>query len=417
MVAGPGDGLTVSRSTELSRDGRSIKPDAASAARRSPARLAKIIWLVGLCAAGMYVCVSRWGPWDRVGAFGLGFAIAIFVAVVRRGRMRNVAVFAASIALSLTVAEGYGALVSVSASAIDINTPGYSGPNTVLGWGPQRPGVFHHQRIDGRTGRILRETDYTIDATLHRRVISATTGPTVAFFGDSMTFGSGVSDADTLPQAFADATGRELRVLNLAFPGYGPQQFLRALETDLYRDLLVEPRLFVILTAPWHAERASCAESYMLRAPRYELIDGQPNFSGVCARNWRDVLSYPVKRTAIYNVFLRPLLGGARPADIDLYITMLVRAGQLARAKYGVPTLVLYMPDDWYLRPIGVTDQQIMQRLREAGLLVVDAGLDPKNFPGQALAIPNDGHPTGVANRARAILVRDALAALVRQTQ
>jgi hypothetical protein len=75
-----------------------------------------------------------------------------------------------------------------------------------------------------------------------------------------MTFGQGVPDAETLPQAFADATGYRLNVLNLAFlcgrhrislnvlnlafPGYGPQQFLRALETDMFRDLLTEPHLF-----------------------------------------------------------------------------------------------------------------------------------------------------------------------------
>jgi hypothetical protein len=69
-------------------------------------------------------------------------------------------------------------------------------------------------------------------------VISAPTGLTAAFFGDSMTFGQGVPDAYTLPQAFADATGHRWRVLNLAFPGYGPQQFLRSLETDIFRDLL-----------------------------------------------------------------------------------------------------------------------------------------------------------------------------------
>jgi hypothetical protein len=53
-----------------------------------------------------------------------------------------------------------------------------------------------------------------------------------------------------------------------------------------------------------------------------------------------------------------------------------------------------------------------MERLREGGLVVIDAGLDPNDFPGQNLKIPGDGHPTGVANRARAVLVRDAFAAL-----
>jgi hypothetical protein len=34
-----------------------------------------------------------------------------------------------------------------------------------------------------------------------------------------------------------------------------------ALETDMFRDLLTEPRLFVFLTAPWHAERSACMPS------------------------------------------------------------------------------------------------------------------------------------------------------------
>jgi hypothetical protein len=55
-----------------------------------------------------------------------------------------------------------------------------------------------------------------------------------------------------------------------------------------------------------------------------------------------------------------------------------------------------------------------MGRLRDGGLIVIDARLDPKDFGGQGLQIPGDGHPTGVANRARALLVRDALAGLTR---
>ncbi|HJY48094.1 MAG TPA: hypothetical protein VJ349_05550, partial [Stellaceae bacterium] len=55
---------------------------------------------------------------------------------------------------------------------------------------------------------------------------------------------------------------------------------------------------------------------------------------------------------------------------------------------------------------------KIMQRLHDGGLLVINAGLDPNDFPGQNLKIPGDGHSTGVANRAWAVLVRDVLAAL-----
>jgi len=50
-----------------------------------------------------------------------------------------------------------------------------------------------------------------------------------------------------------------------------------------------------------------------------------------------------------------------------------------------------------------------MERLREGGLQVIDVGLDQRDFPGEPLEIPSDGHPTGVANLARAKLLYSAL--------
>jgi hypothetical protein len=344
----------------------------------------------------------------------LGFAAAVFAAAVVR-RLRHAFIVVAFVVLCLAVAEAY-ALV-VSAPAIEIRTPGYSLPDPVLRWRPGHPGVFHHRSLDRKTGRVIYDVDYTIDEYRNRQVISAPTGTSVAFFGDSMTFGQGVPDAETLPQAFSDATGDQRRVLNFAFPGYGPQQLLRALETDMFRDLLTETRLFVFLTAPWQAERSACTSNFVLRAPRYVMVEGRPVYKDKCIDHWPVWLRYWLTRTAIYSVFFEPVFGGAGPADMDLYVAILIRAGQIARERYGVPTLILYQPYDAYVRRAGLTDQQIMQRLHDGGLIVIDAGLDPNDFPGQNLRIPGDGHPTGVANRAWAVLVRDSLAGLAAQAR
>jgi len=360
-----------------------------------------------LGTAALYLIVARSTRWDRFFELSLGFAIAVYVVAVTNGRLRSTALTIASLLFCLAAAEFY-ALLQL-APAIEITTPGDSGTRPNLGWGPQHAGVFHQKKLDGRTGSVIYDAAYTIDENLNRQVISAAAGPTIAFFGDSMTFGQGVADADTLPQAFADATGRQYRVLNFGIPGYGPQQFLRALDSDMYRDLLSGSRLFVMLTAPWHAERTNCAESFMLRAPRYVLAHGVLTYQGQCEDHW---VHHLWTRTAIDGVFLKPAFGGANAADMDLYAAILIRAGQLAREKFGVPTLILYLPNDGYVRRASTTDQQVMQRLRDAGLLVVDAGLDAKDFPGQPLGIPGDGHPTGVANRARALIVRDVLAGL-----
>src|SRR6516162_3540800 len=360
--------------------------------------IAMIIALFTLIGAGVYLRRSPWSPWNRFHELSLGVAVAVYVAAVVGGRLRDAFTVVASVGLGLIVAETY-ALV-VSAPAIETNTPGYSVLRSIVGWGPGQPGVYRARKLDGRSGSVIYDVGYTIDADRNRQVISAPMGPTVAFFGDSMTFGQGVPDADTLPQAFADATGYRWHVLNLAFPGYGPQQFLRALETDVFRDLLTEPRLFVFLTAPWHAERSACLSDFVADGPRYVMVGGIPRYEGTCRGHWPVRLRRLWTRTAMYSVFFQPVLGGARSADIDLFVGILVRAGQLAREKYGVPTLILYWPDEAYARRAGVTDAQIMERLREGGLLVINAGLDPNDFPGQNLKIPGDGHPTGVANRA-----------------
>src|SRR5260370_26739586 len=99
------------------------------------------------------------------------------------------------------------------------------------------------------------------------------------------------------------------------------------------------------------------------------------------------------------------------------YVAILVRAATLARDKYDVPTARLSQPGEGYLRPSGYTDQQLITRFRDGGLAVVDGGLDPADFPGQDLAIPGEGHFTGVANRAFAARLRDFFEASVSQAR
>jgi len=172
-----------------------------------------------------------------------------------RGRLRNACLSLASIVLCASALTAYS--VVADPSPIDILPSGYRVARPVIGWGPEHPGVFHVAKLDRGSGRVIFDVDYTIDENLTRKV-SATEGPAAAFFGDSMTFGVGLPDNQTLPQLFADETGHRVRVLNLAISGFGPQQFLRALETALHDKLLTPALSIVYLTAPWHAERSAC---------------------------------------------------------------------------------------------------------------------------------------------------------------
>jgi hypothetical protein len=368
--------------------------------------LLKILVPVAILAAFWFLHATPYDNWSSLKYLALSATLASYVTALLRGRVRVFAMIVVTVLLVLAGIEAYS--VAVAAGPVDFRPPGYSVSRPILGWGAEHPGVFHHVKLAAHTRKVIFDVNYTVDKDLNRQVISADSGPTVAFFGDSFTFGTGLNDKDTLPQVFADLYDRKLRVLNFGFPGYGPQQFLRALETNMYDPLLRgNTRLFVYETAAWHAERTACTAGFMLRAPRYALIDGKPVYQGTCYQHWSSLLGELFANTALYHVFVEGAIGGPSHADIDLDVAVLARAGELAREKYRAPTLILYMRSDpRYLRRSGYTDAEIMQHMRDVGLDVIDATLKPADFPGQPLTIPGDGHSTGVANRARAEMAK-----------
>ncbi|MGO9006586.1 MAG: SGNH/GDSL hydrolase family protein [Beijerinckiaceae bacterium] len=361
-----------------------------------------------LIAVAAVIALSPAGNDYRLAEYELlAFATAVYVAVVFNGKLRTVATLTASLAFGLTCIEVSGVNTAPSRA---LTSKGLTDPQPVVGWGPAAAGIYHARKVD-RDGRLIYDVDYTIDSTRLRRTISAASGPTIAFFGDSFTFGEGVRDEDTLPQAFADAD-RHWHVLNFGFSAYGPQQFLRAVETGLYDRLLANAKVFVFQTSAWHSERSSCLADFVLSAPRYELRGGEPVYTGPCAEGLTRRLRGFLANSGTFRKFVEPVLLSIGPRDIDLYIAEIRRAAELAREKYGVPTIVLYLPaGDAYLAKAGLNDAEIEARFRKSGLLVLDGALSASDFaPGTALSIPGDGHPTALANRARAALLQNFLA-------
>lgn len=377
------------------------RPNASSAFLTKIAKVAVPAIIFGL---GWLTFQSHYDVWGGCKYLCLLAALAIYCAVILRGRLRDISVLAASLLLGLAAAEAYAVLTL--ARPLEVQAQGYSVSRPILGWGPQHPGVFHNIKFTAKTRRVIFDAHYTIDANLNRKVVSAPSGPAVAFFGDSFTFGTGLDDRETLPQIFSDLHDRKIGVFNFGFPGYGPQQFLRALETNMFDPLLRgRVRLFVFEATSYLAVRASCKAGWMLRAPRYEMVDGHAVYRGACYQQWT-ILNQLFANTSLYHEFVEPTFGGPTRSDIDLFIGILVRATRLAREKYGAPTLIVYSRNsNEYLRHSGLTEEGVIQRMRQAGLDVIDTTLDPKDFPGMVLKIPGDGHPTGVTNAARARLI------------
>ncbi len=357
--------------------------------------------------AAFLVSVSSYSKYTRGTYVFLAFLLIADLAAILRATWRDAATLAAALTFGFAALELGSAAFEANPS---VETRGFSVSRPGLGWGPSAPGVYHGKRV-GSDGALIYDAGYTIDDHLLRRTISAAGRPTVAFFGDSMTFGQGLSDSETLPQAYADLAGRNTRVLNFGFPGYGPQQFLRALETDLFTPLLSDAKIFVYETAAWHAERSSCVAGHMVRAARYELRDGEPVFVGACAEGLSRVFREIFVNGAASRRFVRPFAGAAGAADVELYIAELRRSAELVKQKYGARLIVLYLSEgDAYLAKSGFTDAMIKTRLQHSGIELVDATLSPDDFPpGTLLRIPGDGHPTALANRAYTALLQNFL--------
>lgn len=361
--------------------------------------------LLGALAIG--VTIAPYSKYTRGFYLIIICALAADLAIGLRGIWRNAATIIVATLLGL-------AAIELTCAALEPPAPsyarGFSTSRPVLGWGPSAPGVYHSTRL-GVDGSRIYDVTYTIDDHLLRKTQSADAGPAVAFFGDSMTFGEGLPDSDTLPQAFADLTGRSERVLNFGFPGYGPQHLLRPLETDLFAPLLKDAKIFVYETAAWHLPRSSCLDDFVARAPRYELHDGVAVFSGPCVKGWKRALHDAVMASATFRRLVRPIASAVRPKDVTLYVAEFKRSAELIKEKYGGRLIVLYLPDGTHYlakSKSGFTDVMIEDALKQAGIDVVDATLSPKDFPpGTQFAIPGDGHPTAIANRARAAMLKD----------
>lgn len=381
----------------------------------SPARVGKFLAPVAIAGAGVWAALEFVQPsrYAVLVVVGILLATLIYFTAILRGRGRDVALVCATLTL------GFGLIEVVSLHlggfATTYKERGSWARVGELGWRPARPGPIHEKKI-AANGDLVYDVVNTIDENLTRKVVSAPEGPTVVFFGDSMTFGAGLNDTETLPQAFADLTDRKFRVLNLAVTAYGPQQFLRALENGEHDRLIgKDPRLFIMLTAPWHAGRTSCKERNTWYAPRYVFENGALVYKGSCSEAASGLYGSAralLRSTEAFHYFFETRELPIEEADIEHYVAVFGRIGEIAKQKYGVPVLLLYLPDAFgterYRLGSAYGNAQIVEKLRATGVTVAEVALpDPKNYPGQPLFIPGDGHPTGLLDRIWAQQVKD----------
>lgn len=365
--------------------------------------LVRLAWRVGVPLACIVALIVLFRPNEYAYApvkIAVAFAIlGVAIATQTRGVLQNLLVTAVTLCVGFAAVEGY--YETHEPDNVDLSTPGMWRADDDFGAAAVSAGPHQvYETIDGKT--IYRVT-YTLDDRLLRATKSAADAPRVRFFGDSYTFGVGLDDAETLPQAFADLTGANVE--NYGFPGYSPAQTLYAMQKGMFDKDIAKANLFVLQTATFHVDRTACLPSWTAGAPRYVLKDGKLELAGHCT-------AHPWQSLSSYQHLLAPIMERPSRADADTYLAVVKAIADLARTKYKVPLVILNMErdDPNYLARLNITAADLDARFREMGAIVVP---DDTTEPFESLHIPGDGHPNGKLNR---LLARRLAAAVAKDT-
>ena len=159
----------------------------------------------------------------------------------------------------------------------------------------------------------------------------------VLFFGNSLTFGEGVNDEETMPYQFGLANANTFCVYNFASHGWGPHQML-ALTENAYIDSIVKQNVTHIVFQtlyPEHLRRMLGFYAWDRRGPRYVLNDqGLPEHRGQFNEHlFTAMLPYLSDRSYIFRRILQhPVSIGQK--DKALFAQLVLRSCLLLRERY-----------------------------------------------------------------------------------
>jgi len=235
----------------------------------------------------------------------------------------------------------------------------------------------------------------------------------VNFLGDSFTFGEGVQDNQTLPYYFAQLKNHSatptLFVKNYGIHGWGMQQALAIIQSPI----ATNADLQFALTAPWHASRSACADSFSLGSPKYKLLsNGLVERDGYCRSfGWVEHSPKPIRAlitsSKIFNLVQDSLLVTKNQDDqVRLYLGILKTMQSDLSAK-GQKLVIGFIKadDNWFLG--SYNNEKILAEINAMGISTIDMtlankneNLDPKFYIHEL-----DKHPSPAGHKARANLL------------
>ena len=285
---------------------------------------------------------------------------------------------------------------------------GFVVPDDDLGYRP---------RVDSRVtarklfeDRVIYDVTYSIGADGLRvtpRSQSRRPPTCTVFFGDSVTFGEGVNDAETYPFRVGVEPRGETSVYNFAFSGYGPHQALAALNAGrVERTVTCSTIQFVHLAIVEHVARVAGLAGWDRHGPRFRLnkngtVERDGNFDDPTQLLGRWVLPRWFDQTTDRFRTWHRFFGRSRDAndaDFALYLGVLDEVARVARSRFPGSSFDLLLWD----RQGDTRFAAIERRLTGSGVVVHRLTTMIPDFAANAdryLLGPRDGHPNALMHQ------------------
>jgi hypothetical protein len=332
---------------------------------------------------------------------------------MRRALWVNVAV----ISFALGMIEGYFWIQAPAERQISYTEKEILLADDVLGYRPAAARRIGHRSYGG--DRLLYDVTYTFNEHGLRTASPPTsergdTLPCIVFFGDSFTFGEGMTDEQTMPYQVWKRLTPRYQTVNFGFFGYGPHQMLAALEQGrVESDSHCRPSHIVYQAIPNHVSRAAGLEAWDHHGPRYGWRpDGRISQTGhfddvrpITFLQWLRVghrqLHGRLQGWLEASVSYRTLLNSHRPVtteDVALFAAIVGTAKQTASSIYpGVTFQVLF----WDYEDDAEVVEAVLSRLKAQGIVVHPMSTILPGFPATRSHYeisPYDRHPNAEAH-------------------
>lgn len=385
----------------------------------------KVLIPVVILAGALYFFYSAYAQ-RNVATFLWAISAVLVLAAIYISRLRDFFIAIISLTVTLAIVEmGLGYLPGLLAKKVEgssqarptyfdsnqqYNTPAYW-QLTEFGSQP-RPGEFRARKL-ASDGELIYDVDYSIGADGFRLTPQFEGKPkrSFNFLGDSFTFGEGVQDWETMAYFVGEESkksGKQVTVKNFGMSGGGVHQALAILQSKG----AIDAQTHFMLTAPWHASRAACADFFTLGSPKYALgASGEVVRDGYC-RSFAWVEHAPkavrgfITSSNIFKLIQDSLFViSDQDKQVELYLGILKSAAKEVSLRGEVLVIGFIKADQsWF---VGSYDnEKILEKIKGMGINVIDMTLSKTNedLPRDFYLHELDKHPTAAANLQRAKL-------------